>query len=278
MPSRRPPLFRLALAVFALALLAGCAPRQIRAAQDAFNRAARGENDLRAATFAGSEPVEAGAAVADYRQALALVDAELSAHPDDLAAEQLLGNALMIKALSLWRLADLDESQVDDAALDETLARLDRLASADRAALGTRDRVLVRALPGLRDHDRGLRAATLGEARSYFTSAWVVLDQALTQDPPPPNHPVRVYVRLAQLAALRAYLAAVFRFEPAHSPERQATIATIFTCATYSAAQLKPVADSDPGLRAALERMNTALGLASVAGLPSAPPPCSYTM
>lgn len=268
----------LACAALAL-LLAGCpSARHIRAAQDAFNDAARSENDLRAAAFTGSEPVEASAAAADYREAVALVDAELTEHAADLATEQLLGNALMLKALSLWRLTDLEESEADRAALDQTLIQLDRLATDQPTAFGTRDRVLIRALPGLRDHDHGLRAGTLDQASGYFTSAYVVLDRALTDDPPPPNHPVRVYVRLAQLAALRAYVAAVFRFAPADTPARQARLDAIFTCAQYSAAQLKPVARADQELTQTVQQMNTALGLPSLSGLPENPPSCSFTM
>lgn len=262
--------------VWLLLLLPGCTTtRHIREAQDAFNAAARSENDLRAATFAGSEPVEANAAAADYRKAVALVDQELAENRGKLQADQLLGNAMMLKALSLWRLTDLDDRPADDAALRNTLNDLNQLTAGDATAVGTRDRVLIRAIPGLRDHDRGLRATTVDEARGYFVSAYKVLDRSLTVDPPPPNHPIRTYVRLAQLSTLRAYLAAVFRFQ-ANSPERAATLQAIFDCATRSAVELKPVARSDRDLGATVERMNTALGLSSINSLPDTPPACSF--
>src|SRR5262245_52301696 len=91
------------------AVQSGCAARQIRAAQDAFNEAARSENAQRAAVLNGGHPtIDASSAAASYRTALKLLDAELEAHQVDLTQEKLLGTALMLKAMALWRLADLE--------------------------------------------------------------------------------------------------------------------------------------------------------------------------
>src|SRR5262245_20005279 len=72
-----------------VALLAGCVPRQIRAAQDAFNQGAQSENALRAATINGGSPsLGAASAASSYRITLDLLNTELSAHKQDLAQEQ----------------------------------------------------------------------------------------------------------------------------------------------------------------------------------------------
>jgi len=268
--------------VLSVALLASCVPRQIRAAQDTFNQGAQSENALRAATINGGSPsLGAASAASSYRMTLDLLNTELSAHKQDLAQEQLLGTAMMLKALSLWRLADLDDGHATtatDEELSRTLTALDALARDQPATLGTRDRVMMKALPGLRDHDRGLRATTLTEATANFQSACTVLGKALEVENPPPNHPVRVYVRLAQLSTLRAYQSAVYRFDPQDSPQRRATVKQIHDCAEVVVLALKPVLRNDAELTKFVEFMNTAIGVSSVSGISGNPvPSCPCT-
>lgn len=261
-------------------LQVGCVPRQIREAQDTFNQAAQSENAQRATLLSGgAPPLDASSAVASYRIALDLLKTELDSHAQDLAQEQLLGTAMMLKALSLWRLADLEDgpaAAAADAELTRTLAALDTLVQQQPTALGTRDRVMVKAIPGLRDHDRGLRATTLPDASANFESACGVLEQALTTEKPPPNHPVRTYIRLAQLASLRSYQSAVFQFDPNVSDQRATRLRGIHTCAEKVVLELKPVLKDDTTLTNFVNAINTAIGIGAVGSIAPGARTCPY--
>jgi hypothetical protein len=263
------PLVTFALLASCAALQAGCGARQIRAAQDAFNHGAQAENAERAATFSGGQPpLDAASAAASYHTALTLLDTELREHETDLQQENLLGTALMIKAMSLWRLADLESGgplAPSRAALAEALNDAKSKAGAQ---LGTRDRVMAAALPGLYDHDLGLQATTLGEASERFSSAYRLLSEALQSETPPPNHPVRIYVWLAQLSTLRAYQSAIYRFgDPINPLNPPAELKDIHTCAKLVVLQMKPVLHDDPELQRFVEFVNTAIGIPSVASV-----------
>lgn len=202
---RRLPLLLLVVALGAM-LASACGIRQIREAQDAFSEAAELERSL----AASPDPVLAwDSPVLGYRIALDLVDGELEEHREELGEDDLLGGALMLRAMCLWRLSDLGEIPLDDPAFD---AALDELRAFGPERLGTRDRTMFHALPGLRDHDRGLRQESYENAREYFVSAIEALDEAPTRAQTPSNHPVRVYLLLAQLQSCVAWAHA------AHTP------------------------------------------------------------
>jgi hypothetical protein len=259
------------LLLFLGAVQSGCAARQIRAAQDAFNEGARSENAQRAAVLNGGHPsVDASSAAASYRTALQLLDAELQAHQADLTQEKLLGTALMLKAMALWRLADLEagsKSAPDRAMLQAAIAAA---KNADDQ-LGTRDRVMADALPGLYDHDLGLQAANLNDARRFFLSAYRVVRTATNQSGVPKNHPVVTYMSLAQLSTLRSYQAAIYRFDTSNnglpSGAEMTNVETIHTCAKLIVQRLKPVLRVDIQLKKFIELVNTAIGIDSVDGI-----------
>src|SRR4029450_7953398 len=122
------------------------------------------------------------------------------------------------------------------------------------------------------------RATTLTEATANFQSACTVLGKALEVGNPPPNHPVRVYVRLAQLSTLRAYQSAVYRFDPQDSPRRPAPVKQIHDCAEVVVLALRPVLRDDAELTKFVEFMNTAIGISSVSGISGNPvPSCPCT-
>lgn len=259
------------------ALQAGCAARQIRAAQDAFNEGARSENAQRVATLNGGQPpVDAASAAVSYRTALQLLEQELQSHTDDLRNEQLLGTAMMLRAMALWRLADLEAGS---AVAPNKKAVADAVPAANSdayAQLGTRDRVMAAALPGLCDHDRGLQATSLDEASEFFVSSYTVVHAALQSTKPPENHPIRTYMALVQLSTLRSYQSAIYRFVPnlnappqgngAEEQKKRAikTVANIHTCAKLIVLQLKPVLRDDVELKQFVELVNTAIGIDSV--------------
>lgn len=250
------------------ALLAGCTAASLRRAQDAFNGAAAAEAAQRDAGMWGDGGLSLGvSALGQYRAALHEVDEQLQDHTEDLRGDQLLGTAYMLKALCLWRIADLADGEAASASaadpLDATLATIRNELDAERIVLGTRDRVLLDGLPGLRDHDRGLRATKLdgdaGAAR-YFDSAILTLDKALAAVAPPPQHPVRVYVHLAQLSSLRAWQSAAFGFLP--QTDAAVYVAERITeRAKSTIATLEPMTKGDSGLEARIRAFKAALGI-----------------
>ena len=272
----------LGLAVLALCGSGGCATtRHIRAAQDSFNQAAAEENRL----FAAGLSTEVGllsqsSAAGDYHIALALLDRELDENEEALRRDRLYGTALMLKALALWRLADLEglnEPQLNDEtatgeevlaasgapADDElvaTLARLRAEMEAGRITLGERDRVLLVALPGLRDHDRGLRAPDYPTARRFFQSALELMDHSLEVESTPKQHPVRVYIRLAELSTCRAWQSAAFALLPLREAEEE-TNERVLPRAEEILAELESLAQKDSRLREQIDELKLRLGL-----------------
>jgi hypothetical protein len=254
-----------------LAASFGCAAGQIREAQEAFNEAARVENSQRTILGSGVIPIEGSASAAlGYRRTLHLVGREIDNHEAKLREQRLLGPALMLRALSVWRLADLEASGAATlpAAARNRNPRPGSVRAAVRAVearvasgqvtLGTRDKVMLLALPGLADHDAGLRAESYPVARAYFESAHQVMKVSLTQVQPPENHPIRVYIRLAQLASLRAWHAAVYKMQPRN--QRVPEIAAIHSRARSAADDLGARARSDPDLRTAIAAYMRSLG------------------
>lgn len=188
----------------------GCSVRRIHEAQEAFNRGSLAELQApdRSAAGAWSPLVPSGSpAAAEYQLSLMLVERELRENAGALEEDGLYGNALVLKALCLWRLGDLDELPVGranyEAELDKAIGAIAKLPP-DK--LGTRDRVLSNALPGLRDHDRGLRQTSYPEAMNNFKSAIEKLDIALQDQNLPEGHSIRAYIHLAQLRTCRVWL------------------------------------------------------------------------
>ncbi|MGH7163224.1 MAG: hypothetical protein ACREID_07055 [Planctomycetota bacterium] len=244
--------------------LVGCAAAAAVRAQDYFNEAVRAEERQRAERVDGSLS-DHTAAIAGYRRALQSAETALRERPDELERDGLLGNTYVIKALCLWRLQDLEsdsDARSGKDALGETLREVGALVAAKRVALGTRDRVLLEALPGLRDHDRALRAWTLGEAEAGFDSAFKVLEESLARVQPPPNHPIRLYVRLAQLRALRAWKAAAYEFlGSAEEADRYVEGKQILARFRQVLERLKPEARVDGKLRDELAAVALAMGV-----------------
>lgn len=196
--------------VAAALVAAACSARQIGQAQTAFNAAATLETTTDGLA-PGGDTLVVQRAESSYRVARALVATEIASNAADLRADGLLGVAYTLKALSEWRLGDLggDLAMVDAArrTVEEADAR-----PVEELALGTRDRVVLRAIPGVADIVRArLSAKAYGEPsgpRDCSRSAVSALDRALGVDGLPADHPVHVWVRLSQLKACQQWLAA----------------------------------------------------------------------
>src|SRR5262249_39050436 len=117
----------------------------LREAQDAFNQAAAAENSLRLDL---DRPLDGGGADAmsnlgavrsGYASALLVLNRITSESADKLRSDQLLGDALTLKALCEWRLGHFSNAVAT--------AQSAQGSAADQ--LFPRDRALLRALPGL---------------------------------------------------------------------------------------------------------------------------------
>ncbi len=225
-----------------------CTARYLRQAQDEFNRGAQMENAafVRGYDIDVSDLTEDPAAA--YRISLSLVNRELDKNESALRQDKLYGTALMLKAMCLWRLTgDLSSHRTrleraikafEDASSEEDRTRAEEALSlaqqewdtaegeltavikvinieskAGQIVLGERDRAMLNALPGLRDHDLALQARTYEDAERFFKSALNVMgattkDQNLVS----PGSQMAIYLRLAMLSTCRAWHYAAFSF------------------------------------------------------------------
>ena len=219
-PQRLPPLFLLIL----LSFLVGCAAHTLREVQDSFNKGA--EIELRAMDHSwlsdnpDASPAEALAAVNSYRLANAMATKLIDKESKNLKEDNLLGATYVLRAMSLWRISDLEgnqtmanEKKAGEGADEKpantrqqlltVLGQIEQLQSSKEITLGTRDRVLYKALYGFYDHDGGRHEQDYKIAREWFQSANKRLKESLNDVPA--RHPIRVYVGSARLRTLAAW-------------------------------------------------------------------------
>ncbi len=131
---------RWVLAAFAAIVLSACAtPSALRDAQDAFSRAAEIDNRSRTGMFAVTEAAQPLNRDAGYAAVIERIDGMTSRERSHLENDHLLGNALTLRALSLWRLGRFDDARAAAA----------EIGKLDPAQLAARDEALVDALPAL---------------------------------------------------------------------------------------------------------------------------------
>jgi hypothetical protein len=204
------------LGAIAAAFLAACAASSaLRDAQDAFNTAASLDN--RAQSAAELQSGESGAVAsslgrdAAYAAVIERIDGMTWRERSQLASDKLLGNALTLRVLSLWRLGRFDDARAD----------ADKLLEEGAPEVAARDRALLEALPGLirieeayiktqrplasdSAEERGKR---LDDVQILVLKANEILDAVRGKQPP--QEPVVGYLLQAQLAAhtnlLQAY-------------------------------------------------------------------------
>jgi hypothetical protein len=226
MPKREGFIVRALVFILATVLVSGCTHvNYLRDAQSAFNEASAAENQVRydmSTTPAISAAAEGKSAtfsegVLSASTGYATVLATIQSLEDDseaterLESDQLYGHALVLKALALWRLERNDEA---------VQASRDAIATGD---LAPRDVALMSAMPGLVKNDqvfaylervgeftctqsnpngsivcnedfRGNVVIPLGEAICVTNAARTSVS---------PGHPVRKYLALSTLAAIR---------------------------------------------------------------------------
>jgi len=232
-PMTRYSRFLLFLLLVLLCLAFGCAALTLREAQDSFNKAA--EIELRALDRSwrsdnpDASPGDALAALNSYRLANAAATKLIEAHSASLKEDNLLGAAYVLKAMALWRISDLEAVQPSEdekpgadqgtAGPDKKpsntrqellalLNRIEQILSNQGITLGTRDRVIFKALYGFYDHDGGRAESDYMKARVWFQSANKRLKESLSGVAP--QHPIRVYIGSARLRTLAAWNQALY--------------------------------------------------------------------
>jgi hypothetical protein len=169
------------------------------------------------------------AALNSYRLANAEAAKLIESSSKSLKEDNLLGATYVLRAMALWRISDLEavqpaESESPGATrgaaapgqkpvntrqeLLGLLNRIEQLQSNQEITLGTRDRVLFKALYGFYDHDGGRAESDYMKARVWFQSANKRLKESLAGVSP--QHPIRVYIGSARLRTLAAWNQALY--------------------------------------------------------------------
>lgn len=248
--------------VFLLLLVAiGCGAHRLKQAQDSYNEAAFIEAQV---SFEEVEPTGdplqgEAQALQNYRVALALTDEALEKHAENLRKDRLYGTALMLKALCQWRIAALDK-EADHEKVREIVTDIEGRVEKEEITLGTRDRVLLKALPGLREHALALQQSDPKKAGALFDSALITLEEALTKVNPPTDHPVRAYIRLAQMRTLRAWRWVEYPNRPKDLEERAKWNEEWNKRYEVYREKLAPLMEANRGLRARVEKMDVDFG------------------
>lgn len=252
---------RIGIAFLLLIVAVGCGAHRLKQGQDSYNEAARIEARVSFEEMGPTgDPLEGGPqALQNYRVALALTDEALEKYAESLKKDQLYGTALMLKALSQWRIAALDK-EADEIKVREIVTDIEDRIQKEKITLGTRDRVLLKALPGLREHALGLQQSDPNKAERLFKSALETLERSLSDVQPPADHPVRAYIRLAQMRTLRAWRWVEFPNRPKNPEGRKKWHKNWNAKYVVYRNELAPLMKANRGLRARVQKMDTDFG------------------
>jgi hypothetical protein len=283
------------LIILILGLFIGCAAVTLREAQDHFNRGA--EIELRAmdrsllSDHPEASPGDAIAALNEYRLANSATTKLIDEESRKLKQDNLLGATYVLKAMALWRISDLEGDILTEGESPRATQPLDKVTNSrqellavlseieklrqgeDQLTLGTRDRVLHKALYGFYDHDGGRSENDYTKAREWFKSANQRLKDALTGDVPQ-RHPIRVYVGSAQLRTLAAWNQALYsarkNCDCRSTPKPQCCDQIVQDQQTINdetknvVCELRPFWDGKKEVRDSLSQLLSTIGLPSV--------------
>jgi hypothetical protein len=251
--------------VLVVTLLSGCPSAGLRDAREHFSAGARAEteqtlDDLRHYDFAEPERTQQQA-VNEYRLAYETAHRLVRDRPGALRSDGTLGTAMMLEAYSLWRLLALYDGQEVPAGGDTgpslTLDDLQSLVATIRTAadstdpgqrvtLGTRDEVMLDAMPAFIEHERAMRAPSWEDKDSAFLSAYCLIGKAAESESTPIDHPIRAYLHHAQLQTVGAWRTAASSI-PATDPRRTAQIRRVAGMQAYPVCGLKPWLEAGRG-------------------------------
>ena len=120
---------------------------------------------------------------------------------------------------------------------------------------------MLKALPGLRDHDLGLQAKSYEQAEKYFKSSLDVVGRVVANERlVPKGHPVAIYLQMAMLSTCRAWHWAAYAFA-ADLDEAKANAKAAKDRAKGLLKELELPAKGDKNLAGALKLYRARLGL-----------------
>lgn len=252
---------RTVIAFLLLVITCGCGAHQLKQAQDSYNAAARIEAQVSwELSESVGDPLEGDAqALQYYHLSLALVDEALDKHSGSLKKDKLYGTALMLKALCQWRIAALDR-EADTNDIRDIVKKIEDSVAEEKIVLGTRDRVLLKALPGLQEHTLGLHQSDPDKAKKLFESAINTLNKALVDVNPPMDHPVRSYIYLAEMRSLRAWRWVEYPKRPKTSPDKEKWLKVWIARYEKLRNKVAPLMEANRGLRKQVEKMDKDFG------------------
>jgi len=183
--------------------------RSLREAETTFDRATEIENRERLSDAAAL--AELSQATTGYRLAAQMVDTLVSKKTKELREDNLLCTAYVIQAMCLWRLGE------QDRAVRIAENGQDCAPQAAASAAPPREKVLLHAIPSLVRIDQA--NALVGNqvaSESEFDRAKVEIDRALgileeSGGTLPGDHPLRAYLLLSEMAAIRVWQMGVDR-------------------------------------------------------------------
>lgn len=252
---------RTVIAFLLLVITYGCGAHQLKQAQDSYNAAARIEAQVSwELSESVGDPLEGDTqALQYYHLSLSLVDEALDKHAGSLKKDKLYGTAMMLKALCQWRIAALDR-EADTKEIRDIVNKIEDSVAKENIVLGTRDRVLLKALPGLHEHALGLHQSNPYKAKKLFESAINTLDKALVDVNPPMDHPVRSYIYLAEMRSLRAWRWVEYPNMPESTTEREQWLKVWINRYEKLRNKVAPLMKANRGLRKQVEEMDKDFG------------------
>ena len=203
-------LIRSMCGVFFAAVIGGCSNYNLQQAQDSYVDAVASEQVL---------TLESGVtALAQYKITLVMVDEVIQKDRKRLEQDGLLGVAYTLKALTLFKIADLETDQLVAGEIPSSETPQVSEAGTSRQNLleflrsvypengkppvvyGTRDSAVMRSLYGLYDYIGGRAETDAAAAIRWFRSAIKQLEEAHSRAPA--THDVQAVIALYELTVL----------------------------------------------------------------------------
>jgi hypothetical protein len=173
--------------------------KELREAQDQFNRAADIENSIKSDSMTYDPLVRRGQADASYRLAISILSGLIEQKREDLRKDGLLGTAYMIMALAEWRTGAYDKAM-------NTVSEAKREVGAFPYA---RDQALMAAMPGLVKNDQAYMQMRLKKYQyqgisELLASAMTDIHEGIAKTQR--GDGARIYLIFAEMAALKNWL------------------------------------------------------------------------
>jgi len=187
--------------------IAGCVShaKTLREAQDNFNGAASLENQIKIDPLATDSIAATSQALAGYKLTLETVTKLIDEKEKALKADNLLGSAYTLKALSQWRLGNYEAA----------VATVNKVKSAQDITLFPRDKAIIDALRGLIKNDQAYTMMNAKDQNNSPVHSFAEIKTLLMESVDDLNagnaavqegHNIHLYLSVSKMAALKNWL------------------------------------------------------------------------